>query len=105
MSRRRSSRPDPLPLQSILDDLVARRRWAGRVDGARIFDVWEEVAGPEIAAHSRPVRLAGGVLVIAVDDPAWATQLQFLAPELQARANSHLGPDLVRQVRITTDRP
>ena len=77
-----------------------RRRWAGRLDGARIFDIWDEVAGEEIAGHATPVRLHGGVLVIRAQDAGWATQLQFFVGELQARANSAMGPDTVRRVQI-----
>jgi predicted nucleic acid-binding Zn ribbon protein len=100
----RPRRPTPEPLGRALEELVTRRRWAGRLDGARIFDLWPEVAGEEIAAHARPVRLHGGVLVVGADDAGWATQLRYLAGELQARANSLMGPDTVRKVQIVVDR-
>ena len=96
----RPRRADPQPLGRALDDLVMRRRWAGRLDGARIFQLWDEVAGEQIAAHAQPVRLHGGVLVIAAEDAAWATQLRYFTSEIQARANSVMGPDTVRKVTI-----
>jgi predicted nucleic acid-binding Zn ribbon protein len=101
----RPTRAEPQPLGRVLDELAARRRWSGRLDGARIFDVWDEVAGPDIGRHARPVRLHGGVLVVAAADPGWATQLRYLAADLQARANSALGPDAVRSVQVVLDRP
>ena len=33
----------------------------------------------------RPVKLDEGVLSVEVDDPAWATQVKFLAPTIIAR--------------------
>lgn len=104
MKQGRPGRPDPQPLGRALEELVTRRRWAGRLDGARIFDVWDEVAGEEIAAHARPVRLHGGVLVIGARDAGWATQLGYLTAQLQARANSLMGPDTVRRVQIVVQR-
>lgn len=100
MKNGRPSRPDPQPLGRVLDELITRRRWAGRLDGAKIFDYWDEVAGPEIAAHAKPVRLHGGVLVIAASDAAWATQLHYFTGDLQARVNSRMGADTVRKVQI-----
>ncbi len=105
MKQGRPRRPDPQPIGRALDDLVMRRRWAGRLDGARIFDLWDEVAGEEIAAHASPVKLHGGVLVIAAHDPGWATQLRYFTADLQARANSLMGPDTVRTVQIVVQRP
>ncbi|MGI9018763.1 MAG: DciA family protein [Euzebya sp.] len=100
MKQGRPRRPDPQPLGRALDELVMRRRWAGRLDGARIFDVWDEVAGEEIAAHATPVRLHGGVLVVRAQDAGWATQLKYFTGELQGRANSLMGPDTVRRIQI-----
>jgi predicted nucleic acid-binding Zn ribbon protein len=96
----RPRRPDPQPIGRAIDELVMRRRWAGRLDGARIFDVWDEVAGEEISAHARPVKLHGGVLVVAVTDPGWATQLRYFVGDIQGRANSLMGPDTVRRIQI-----
>jgi Dna[CI] antecedent, DciA len=50
-----------------------------------VFSRWEEIVGPSVARHVRPVRFSGGVLVVAVDQPAWATQVRALGPGVLAR--------------------
>jgi predicted nucleic acid-binding Zn ribbon protein len=50
-----------------------------------IFSRWEEIAGPTLAEHSRPVRLDAETLVVAVDRPAWATQVRMLASSVLDR--------------------
>jgi hypothetical protein len=50
-----------------------------------VFSRWEEIVGPSVARHVRPIRFSGGVLVVAVDQPAWATQVRALGPGLLAR--------------------
>ena len=50
-----------------------------------VFGMWEEAVGAQVAAHVQPVKLTGGVLVVEVDDPAWATQLKFLEATLRQR--------------------
>lgn len=50
---------------------------------------WREVVGPEVAAHSRPVELAGDTLLIHTRSSAWSQQLAFLVePILEAVAQA-----------------
>jgi hypothetical protein len=53
------------------------------------------------------VAIRDGVLVLAVDDPAWAPQIRFLEAQVLARARDVLGmPELVRvQVRVGRGEP
>jgi len=60
---------------------------------------WADVVGDGLAAHARPTKLAGGTLVIAVDDPAWAAQLRYLEGDLVARCNEALGTAAVTSTR------
>lgn len=97
---RRDGRPAPRPLGDVMAGIVGQRGWSERLRAARIHDLWPEVAGPDVARHAVPVRLAGGVLVLEVADPAWATQLRYLVPQLVEGANRALGEPLVRDVVI-----
>jgi predicted nucleic acid-binding Zn ribbon protein len=86
----------------VLGALTARRGWQHRLEGARVHDVWAEIAGPQLAAHTRPVRLHGGVLVVRAESPAWATQVRYLSGDLLARANEVLGAGRVARVVLVT---
>jgi predicted nucleic acid-binding Zn ribbon protein len=70
----------------------------GRIGGgtepatvAALFARWEDIAGPALAEHVRPVRLAEGVLVVAADQPAWATKTRASAGTLLARVGELTG--------------
>nr|MDP9405128.1 DUF721 domain-containing protein [Actinomycetota bacterium] len=56
----------------------------------------------ELARYVAPVRLAGGVLVVRVGSPVWATQVRYLAADLVARANAVLGEGEVTALTVTT---
>ena len=56
-----------------------------------MFGRWEEAVGAAIAANVRPVRLEDGTLLVEVDDPAWATQVRFLADDLRSRLGTSPG--------------
>ncbi len=65
-----------------------------------VFDGWEELVGPAVAAHARPVSLARGTLVVAVDQPAWAAQLSWLEADLLRRFDERLGVGVVRALTV-----
>ncbi|HEY8340974.1 MAG TPA: DUF721 domain-containing protein [Egibacteraceae bacterium] len=93
--------PEPAPLGEVLRRVVERRGWDRRLEGARVHQVWEEIAGEELARHAQPVRLVGGVLVVRAESAAWATQVRYLAGTLMERANAVLGPGQVTKVTVT----
>ena len=69
----------------------------------RLVDGWNDVVGDAIAQHSRPRGVRNGVLDIAVDAPAWATELRYLEADLVDRASRLVGPGVVRAVRVSVD--
>lgn len=66
-----------------------------------LFGRWDEMVGEQIAAHSRPVSLSGATLVVAVDDPAWGSQLRWMERDLGERLTEALGqPVTTVEVRV-----
>jgi predicted nucleic acid-binding Zn ribbon protein len=65
-----------------------------------VFASWPEMVGESVAQHSRPRSLRDGVLVVAVDEPAWATQLRWLEADLLTRLREVLGPDQVARFEV-----
>lgn len=94
---------DPRPLQAVLGEFLTRRGWSARLRASTIHARWEDLVGAQIAAHTRPVRLHGGVLVLAVDSPAWATQLRYLGPRIMAALNDDLGAGTVTRLTIQVE--
>jgi predicted nucleic acid-binding Zn ribbon protein len=91
---------DPQPLGVVLDRLIKARGWRQPAAEALVFGAWERVVGPEIAQHSRPVKLDGGELTVEAESTAWATQLRLLAGSLLRRIAAEVGHDVVRKLRI-----
>ena len=65
-----------------------------------VFEAWEELVGSVMAARSSPVRLVEGELVVAVDDPAWATEMRFFSSELIDRINAAAEEEAVTSLTI-----
>lgn len=91
---------DPQPLGAVLDRLVKARGWQQPAAEATVFGAWERVVGPEVAQHSRPVKLADGELTVEARSTAWATQLRLLAGSLLQQIAREVGHNVVRKLHI-----
>lgn len=95
---RRLSRPDQLG--DLLPDVIARHGWSDRLEASTVVVRWEQIVGAELAKRCEAVRVAGGTLVVRAIDQTWATQLKYMTRQLVERANTVIGRDVVREVRI-----
>lgn len=94
------SRPAPRPLALALRGLASSLAPASTL--ARVQEVWEEVAGPAIAASASPTAERVGVLTVTCSAAVWAHELDLMAEELIARLNRALGAEKIRALRCQT---
>jgi predicted nucleic acid-binding Zn ribbon protein len=98
--RGRARRDDPQPLRTALDGLLADQGWRLAAAVGSVFGRWDQIVGPDVAAHTRPEQFAGGELVVIADSAAWATPVRLRAATLVRRLNEDLGHGTVTRVVV-----
>jgi len=96
----RRRRDDPQPLAAAIDGLLADQGWRADAAIGSVFGRWDQIVGPEVAAHTRPGGFTDGELLVIADSTAWATQVRLLAATLVRRLNAELGQGTVRRVKV-----
>jgi predicted nucleic acid-binding Zn ribbon protein len=96
---------DPRPVSESLDGMARRLGGAKASVLNVVFARWEEIVGPSVAAHAEPLSLRDGVLTLGTDQPGWATQLRFLAPDLLRRVAAVAGEGAVDRVEVRVRPP
>ena len=96
-------RSTPRPVKDSLEHLARRLGAPTATSLGAVFSRWEEAVGATVAAHARPVSLSDGVLVVAVDQPGWATQLRYLSNDLLGRLAEVAGEGVVGRIDIRVD--
>lgn len=91
---------DPQLFGAVLERLMKARGWQKPAAEATVFGAWERVVGPDIAKHSRPVKLEAGELTVEAESTAWATQLRMLAASLLKRIAAEVGHNVVTKLHI-----
>jgi len=101
----RTRREDPQPLSTALDGLLADQGWQMAAAVGSVFGRWDQLVGPDVAAHTRPERFSDGELVVIADSAAWATQVRLLTSALLRRLNTELGHGTVTRVVVRGPAP
>ncbi len=91
---------DPQLLGRSIARLLADRGWEADAAAGGVIGRWDQIVGPEVAGHCRPDGISEGVLAVAADSTAWATQLRLLAPALVRRLNEECGDGSVNRVVV-----
>jgi predicted nucleic acid-binding Zn ribbon protein len=91
---------DPQAFGAVLAKLVKARGWQRPAAEAMVFGAWDRLVGPDVAKHSRPIKLDDGELTVEAESTAWATQLRLLAASLLRRIAAEVGHDVVRKLHI-----
>ena len=91
---------DPQALGTNISRLVAERGWSTPVSVGGVLGRWQAVVGDDVAAHCRPLSFADGVLTVAADSSAWATQVRLLVPTMMRRLAEEVGEGTVEKIVV-----
>jgi len=101
----RTRREDPQPLSAALDGLLGDHGWRTAAAVGSVFGRWDQLVGPDVAAHTRPERFSDGELLVIADSSAWATQVRLLTSTVLRRLNEELGHGTVTRVVVRGPAP
>lgn len=65
-----------------------------------VFSDWERLVGEVIAEHTTPVRIEKGVLYLEVDNPAWASEMEWMSEELLRRITAKANTVEITAIRV-----
>jgi len=93
---------EPVHLRSVLEQLLKDFGTPDITVVTSIVDQWEEVVGLDLAAKISAVAISGSELIVRVDDPAWASQINWLEKQLLDKITSLVGEEKVTSIRVRT---
>lgn len=89
---------------NILERILCEARWGRRVSEGRALFLWKEIVGDSLQAHTRPLRIENGKMVVAVDDSLWKQEVALLQSEIIGKLNERMGRDVVSDLRLVVRR-
>jgi predicted nucleic acid-binding Zn ribbon protein len=98
-------RDEPVPLHDALERVGRELGLAGPDVLETLVARWSDIVGPAIAEHAQVRSVRDGECTIAVDGPAYATQLRYASNDLVSRVNDHCGEGSVTSIRVVVSGP
>ena len=86
-----------------LDHLLLQRGMEDALVLGRVTSCWAEVVGEEIARQVRPRLVRGSELVVTVEHPAWATELELAGSVVLSRLAEALGEGAPRTLSVRVE--
>ncbi len=80
-----------VPIGAAVARLLRQRGMEDALILGRVTSCWEALVGPEVARQVHPQLVRAGELVLSVDHPAWATELELAGSAVLARLSAELG--------------
>ena len=105
MTRSRRGGDEPVSLSESLAGVGRDLGLPDPTELTAVLDAWPELVGADIAGHAHVRSLRDGVLLVAVDEPAFATQLRYLETAVRDGAASVVGRPVVRSLRVVVKAP
>ena len=99
-SRARADDRDPQPLGRLAARLASEQGWTQRLADGQVFSRWEQLVGPDLSQHAKPVALNDKELVVKAESTAWATQIRLLQRQLLQRIAAGIGPNVVTRLNV-----
>ena len=96
----REKRKYPVPIAEAFAKTRGTSAIRAKMKDWRLWDRWEELAGQAVAAHARPARWQGKILIVRVEHPSWMQELSFLKPQLTERLKREFPACGIREIRF-----
>lgn len=84
-----------MQIGNLLSDAIGKYRSGGDGDMLRVWDIWADTMGNDIAANTRPSAFKGKRLTVNVSNSAWLQHLTFMKNDLIKKINLAMQKELV----------
>jgi hypothetical protein len=91
----------PMPIKSVLRDIVNQKSLKKGVQNVRICNAWGEVVGENIMKYTDQVRFSYSILYVSIHSAPLKMELNYTLETLTQRLNEHIGSEIIRKIVLT----
>ena len=102
MTEKRKVKKAPEELSAILERILKATDKQLNPEIDRIFALWDQCVGPEVAENAQPESFKSGMLMVKVSSAPWSQQLEYEKTLIIDRVNAAVGKRLVTEIRFKT---
>lgn len=86
-------------LRQIIQGFILRKPLIRRkFTAGKIFYLWSEIVGKEIADKSSPREISRGVLTVECESSVWANELSMMSKKIEEKINEEAGERVIKKI-------
>ncbi|AKK10037.1 DciA family protein [Corynebacterium uterequi] len=98
---RRRRRPLEVPrFGTVVGREIRNRGWEKELAEGWVSSRWEELVGPQIAAHTRVEMIKEGTVFVTCSSTSWATNLKYMQAKILRTIAEKVGDGLITQLKF-----
>ena len=87
-------------IKTVLNTYLFKTGLDAGVNQQQAVNIWPKAVGKKIAENTTVQDVKHGVLIVRVDSPIWAQELQFRKKEVLFKINTALGKKTIKDIRF-----
>ena len=100
MKEKKEKGKEAEPIGALVNRVLGKYRQEADQEIAKLWDLWEDAVGEQIAENTRPAAFKGKILIVYVSSSTWMQQLQFLKKDMITKINTVLGEELIEEIKF-----
>ncbi|MGC8744548.1 MAG: DUF721 domain-containing protein [Verrucomicrobiia bacterium] len=86
----------------VVKNVFEKIKFEERRSQAEVINVWKNALDPLIVAHTQPVALKNGVLIVYVDNSVWLNEINsFWKQDILLKLQSAFGKTMIKNIYFT----
>ncbi len=85
-------------LKEVLEDLFKAYGWTEKMDGVKVTNMWEKVAGKIIANHTTDMYVKNNKLYVKLDSSVLRNELFMDRSAMTKKINKELGKKVINEI-------
>lgn len=90
----------PQPVGKVMQPIFAADQYREPMLRAMVFEQWDLLVGPEIAAHTEVMKVTADTVVVSCSSTAWATNLRYMQSQILQSIAGRIGANRITKLRI-----
>ena len=87
-------------IKTVINTYLFKTGLDSGVNQQQAVGLWPTAVGKKIAENTTVQEVKHGVLIVRVESPAWAQELQFQKKEVLLKINKALGKKTIKDIRF-----
>jgi hypothetical protein len=88
-------------IDKVLQKALRKMELDTKLEGYRVWRVWPDIVGDQIAKRAQPERLKNRILFVRVSSSTWIQQLQTMKPMLLERIQRSIPAEAIKDIRFS----